>query len=69
MIIGILTTALVAILGMFAAVYLSILFAERSLIEDMVGDKIWHNLFFAARILTFISYLAAIGICVMYFFL
>jgi len=69
MIIGILTTALVAILGMFAAVYLSILLAELSVISDMAGDRVWHNLFFAAMILTFISYLAAIGICVMYFFL
>jgi len=69
MIIGILTTALVAILGMFAAVYLSIRLAELSVISDMAGDRVWHNLFFAAMILTFISYLAAIGICVMYFFL
>ena len=69
MIIGILVTILVAIIGAFLAVYFALRFAEESVVADILGDKTWHNLYFAAIILTFISYLIVVGICAVYFFI
>lgn len=69
MIIGILTTTLVAIIGAFLAVHFALKFAEESVVADIMRDKAWHNLYFAAIILTFISYLIVVGICVVYFFI